>query len=884
VLQFASYNFDVSIVDIVDTLIHGGCLCIPSESDRKNDVARAMNLMQVTWADLTPSFAMTFGPDDVPTLRTLVLAGEDVQREHIARWAGKVQLINCYGPAESSACTAYEYRSISQQPGVIGYPMPHANCWVANPEDDQMLVSDEAVGELLVESPALARGYLNDHEKTEAVFIRDPLFLGSPEPYCGRRVYKTGDLVSCQSDGTFKFIGRKDNQVKIRGQRVELGEVESQLLIDPAIQRCVAVYPKSGPYAGRLVAAVQLNVGSSSREDDEVRFLSIEALENLGFNPWKSQNPSWRTLPAYMIPTAWIVVERIPLTPSKKIDRRKIVLWLESSMSHDHFSDFDSFGRRDRSRLRPEESIAWRVSSIVADICARDKFRLPSRDIGYDFSLASMGVDSILAIFLSRYIQQEFNTSIYVDRLTGRDTTVRSLAADIEIAMTGSSVMRRPSAIDIPEEVANLWHSRFTESTLECISPTPFVVSVSNVFLTGATGFLGVQILRQLLLCSSIKLVILHVRASSPAAGLQRIIKAAQDAGWSIDSFKSRIEIWPGDLAKPHLGLAPQQWKRLTGAARSSRCMDNIDGIIHNGGAVRWNVEYASLKAANVLSTLDLLIATVSSPFACVSRPRLTYISGGQRLSFSAETNSALIEQVSGSNGYSQSKLVSELLVKRFACNFLGTCPNNTHQLHGLSVIKPSYIMGPPTTGRANTTDYLWRLAVGALEIEAFPVSDYQDGWLFVDDAESVAAKIVESIIEAPDSRCTAASGSITTKILSGISTSDFWAILASETERTLQSLAPKAFFTRLRQHVEAAGPSHPLWPLSYMLDEQTGGIGSAMPNGEVIIQGQTQRNSEGLRVKEALRCNIRRLTDTGYLGSSTPFTSSGSPSCSAEP
>lgn len=696
VLQFASYNFDVGIVDIVDTLIHGACLCIPSEHDRRNNIVDVMNSMQVTWADLTPSFARTFSPEDVPTLQTLVLAGEEVQRGHLELWAGKVRLINCYGPAESSACTAYEYSHPSDQPGTIGYPMTHANCWVVEVDSPDILASFESVGKLVVESPALARGYLNNPVKTKAFFIEDPEWLQTGGTIVRRRVYKTGDLVRYQADGSLKFVGRKDTQVKIHGQRVELGEVEHLLAMHPNVSKCIIAYPKSGNYANCLVAVVQLRAVSRSVTDDDMRLLSHESLRRTKFDANEAVEYLKRSLPAYMTPTIWIAVESIPLTSSKKTDRMKVEKWLEKVTQAQLSDHIGSARLNDLPRLDPNEIVASRLSTIAADVIAENNAPLRQALEGHDFAFPLVGINSIQVISLSRRVEQELTLKFGVERLTNHDTTIRSLAAEVESSKNKAFNARATALIDISKEVTTLFESLVSAILEQDENRSANAHAGSNVFLTGATGFLGTQILRQLLPQPSIKTVILQVRAKVPGEGLKRIITAAKAAKWWSESFITKLEIWPGDLTKPRLGLASTQWQCLSGLASPE---ENVHIIIHNGGVVRWNADYDTLKPANTTSTHELLQAVSSSPHSI----RFVYISGGQRLSFREQCDKTLLAQVTRSNGYAQSKLVSELLIKKFA----STPPNRRHHI---SVVKPSYIIGTVSEGLANPTDYLWRL------------------------------------------------------------------------------------------------------------------------------------------------------------------------------
>lgn len=845
VLQFASYNFDVGIVDIVDTLIHGACLCIPSEYDRRNNIVDVMNSMQVTWADLTPSFARTFSPEDVPTLQTLILAGEEVQRGHLELWAGKVRLINCYGPAESSACTAYEYSHPSDQPGTIGYSMTHANCWVVDVDSPDVLASFGSIGELVVESPALARGYLNDPVKTKAFFIEDPEWLQTGGTSVRRRVYKTGDLVRYQVDGSLKFVGRKDTQVKIHGQRVELGEVEHLLGMHPNVSKCIIAYPKSGHYANFLIAVVQLRAVCRSITDDDVRLLSHEDLQRTDFNSTEAVEYLKRSLPAYMIPTIWIAVESIPLTSSKKMDRMRVEKWMEKLTQAQQSDRMGSSRLSDLPRLDPNEIVASRLSTIAADIIAEDNAALRQALEGYDFAFAVVGINSIQVISLSRRVEHEFNLKVGVERLANHNTTIRSLAAEVDSSKTRAFDARPTALIDISKEVATLLKS--------LVSAKPQQDKIKNVFLTGATGFLGTQILRQLLPQPSIRSVILQVRAKVPEEGLERIITAAKAAKWWSESFTTKLEIWPGDLTKPRLGLASKQWQRLSGLASPD---ENVHTIIHNGGVVRWNADYYTLKPANTTSTHQLLQAVSSSPHSI----RFIYVSGGQRLSFHEEDDEALLAQVTGSNGYSQSKLISELLVKRFAST-------PTIRRHHISVVKPSYIIGTVTEGLANPTDYLWRLVRGALDIRAYN-ADEADDWLFVSDVGHVARTIVHTATAPPHSSSSFDEDEKqqpchTTRILDGLPLRDFWHILAADFGYDLCAMGGTEWWTRMQRNVEEKGPAHCLWPLSYMLEEGKGEIGAGCAKAHGM-DGDACESSE--RVKAAVRMNIWHLREIGFL------------------
>lgn len=222
VLQFASHVFDASLVEILTTLMVGGVICIPSEENRLNNLKMSLSRMKVNWAVLTPSFVGFIDPADVPDLKTLVLAGEAMSQSHIETWS-HLNLVNGYGPSECSVASVVHSDVLPEtSPSNIGKPTG-VHVWVTDPQNHDLLVPVGCVGELLVQGPPVARGYLNDDTKTKAAFISAPAWASegvfSKRNY---KVYKTGDLVRQSPDGTLEFVGRKDDQVKVHGQRVSI--------------------------------------------------------------------------------------------------------------------------------------------------------------------------------------------------------------------------------------------------------------------------------------------------------------------------------------------------------------------------------------------------------------------------------------------------------------------------------------------------------------------------------------------------------------------------------------------------------------------------------------------------------------------------------------
>lgn len=202
VLQFASYTFDISIQDIFTTLTRGGCVCIISDYDRLNDLAGGINTLGANWACLTPTVANIITPSQVPGLKTLTLAGEASQEKNIETWHGKVDLKNCYGPAECSIYCCWNETVTGT--GNIGRPLG-SQLWLVDLENHDQLMPVGCTGEICVSGELLARCYVKDQQKTSSSFVKNTawssILLGEEH-----RIYKTGDVSSNYSHLLYSLI------------------------------------------------------------------------------------------------------------------------------------------------------------------------------------------------------------------------------------------------------------------------------------------------------------------------------------------------------------------------------------------------------------------------------------------------------------------------------------------------------------------------------------------------------------------------------------------------------------------------------------------------------------------------------------------------------
>ena len=320
VFQFAAFTFDASISDILMAWAFGGTVCLPSESERMNDLVGSLQRLKANSATLTPSTVALIPPAEVSQLKVLAMGGEASNPALMEKWlldSNVTLMINSYGPTECSV-TSTQNVGLTDVSGscVIGRPMRGTQAWIVDPHDYNRLVPIGAVGELLIEGPQVARGYRNDPVKTSAAFITDPGFTADVGPRnSGRRMYRSGDLVRYNADGKMTILGRGDSQIKIRGQRVDLGEIESCIVkLMPKIRMAVVEYLCISDNQHALVAVLEF----SDDDDDE-----NDNSDAAGLSTWLKDSLA-RRLPAYMVPRVYMQMDMIPKNASGKIDRKAV--------------------------------------------------------------------------------------------------------------------------------------------------------------------------------------------------------------------------------------------------------------------------------------------------------------------------------------------------------------------------------------------------------------------------------------------------------------------------------------------------------------------------------------------------------------------------------
>jgi aspartate racemase len=390
-LQLAPISFDASTLEIWGPLLNGGRLAVmPPEIPSLDDLARAIGQYGVTTLWLTAGLFHLMVEQRAEALRPLgqLLAGGDVLSPSDvskALWAlgPEGRLINGYGPTESTTfacCHVMRAGDRVTDPVPIGRPVSNTQVYVLDERLQPVPVG--APGELSIGGDGLALGYLNQPELTAQKFVLNPF---SDQP--GARLYRTGDLARYLADGTIEFLGRMDSQVKILGHRVEPGEVEAALGRHPGVRQAAVVARGDRPGEKQLVAYVTAN-GEATTSAPELR----EFLKS--------------RLPDYMVPSWFVELDSMPLTPNGKVDRAALPACRPAG-GNGSFS-------------RPRTAIEQQICDVWRKVLGTDR-------VGVEDNFFDVGGDSLQLLEVHSELEKLFPVKILVTDLFSY-TTIDSLA------------------------------------------------------------------------------------------------------------------------------------------------------------------------------------------------------------------------------------------------------------------------------------------------------------------------------------------------------------------------------------------------------------------------------------------------------------------------
>ena len=740
--------------DIFTPLFLGAQLLVPSKEDIQHEkLAEWMREHRPTVTHLTPAMGQILvgGASAVfPSLACAFFVGDVLTTRDcrsLRKLAPNVNIINMYGTTETSrAVSYYEIPSRAKDPDYLdqlkdtvpaGKGMENVQLLLVNREDQNKICQVGEVGEIYVRAAGLAECYMGDPELTAKKFLMN-WFVdndrwveadksnGSGAPwrqfYKGPRdrLYRTGDLGRYLESGDVECTGRADDQVKIRGFRIELNEIDSNLSQNPLIRDCKTLVRRDRNEEPTLVSYV---VPELKEWPQWLAARGLEDIEDEGtdigstkvyFKRFRRMQTEVRDhlkgrLPSYAVPTLFIVLNKLPLNPNGKVDKPNLPFPDIAEQTEEATNaDLDRWN----SLSKTERTVATRWAGLIRGLNA--KTVAPENDF-FD-----LGGHSILAQQMLLDMRKETGVNVSINALY-ENPSLAGFSSQIERGLGTQNGVNGLGAGTTEQE------ADYTRSLDELIKKLPASFQTADpatirasatptVFLTGATGFLGAYIIKDILERTNRSLrVIAHVRsAKDSAAALERLRRSLRGYGRWKEEWSTRLSCVVGDLSRPLLGLDQTTWEKL--------CQE-VDVVIHNGAMVHWVKRYKDMMAANVDSTLDAMRLCNTGKrklFTFVSSTSVLdtdhYIELSQRdargtgQGLLSEEDDLQGSRVGLGTGYGQTKWVSEQLVREAG----------RRGLRG-SIVRPGYILGDSETGVCNTDDFLIRLLKGCVQLGARP-------------------------------------------------------------------------------------------------------------------------------------------------------------------
>jgi len=661
-LVLAPLTFDASGGGLYWTLRRGGTVVLPSEQEVLDPrlLSELIRAKAITHVDGVPSqYAVLLDtvPETHESVRTTVLAGEllppGLVAEHFRRMPGTA-LFNEYGPTEATVWASVHRVSevdadASRVP--IGHPIPGAQIRLLDKQFHP--VPPGVPGELYIGGDGVTRGYVNRPAMTAERFLPDPF---SADP--GARLYRTGDLARYRADGAIEFLGRADTQVKIRGFRIELSEIENVLLRHPLVAEAVVTVRDDRPGGPRLIGYVVPVVGRVLAQETLIKHV-------LG------------AVPDYMVPTAFVMLERMPLTRHGKIDTAALPAPEESAA--------DEF-------VEPQTELEAEIAEIFAEL-------LGLRMVSATGDFFALGGNSLLVARLSAQLSRQQGVSLPVEQIF-RVPTVAGVAQAIEESrrqqenvdsevLYAQQLAELLAEIELPEDITpgDLPHANYLEP--------------QDVLVTGATGYLGAFLAVELVQRTGATVHCL-VRGQDEEAAWERLEETLRGYQAWDESYRSRMKIVLGDLAEPRFGLSEQEWDHYA---------EILDAVYHSGAVVNFTFPYEAARPANVEGTKEVLrLATTKTVKSVqfVSSVDVFMGTGAER----PFTEQDLDERpIRIPTGYPRSKWLAEKIVHLARDRGV---PVTVH--------RPWMITGHADTGAAHHTDYLYVYLKGFLDLGVLPL------------------------------------------------------------------------------------------------------------------------------------------------------------------
>jgi len=583
-----------------------------------------------------------------------------------------------------------------------------------------------------IRSDTKGRGYLGDPELNAKKFLMNWFVdnqkwveqdqkINKNEPwrryYKGPRdrLYRTGDLGRYLESGDVECVGRADDQVKIRGFRIELNDIDSNLSQNPLIRDCKTLVRRDRNEEPTLVSYIVPETrewqrwlqdrGLADVEDEGVEMGPVRVfLKKYRRMQTEVRDHLKTRLPTYAVPSIYIVLNKLPLNPNGKVDKPNLpfpdVAERVEDASEEDLKNWESLTETEKT-----------VAQMWADLIRG----LNPKTVKRDNSFFDLGGHSLLA--------QQFLLS--VRKKLGTDVPIGTLYEHASLAGFSAQVdkLKSHDAGKVGPEAGEAAYSKSLDELLHQLPAQYQAVNLDafnsaeklTVFLTGATGFLGSYLVREIMerTAKPVKLIA-HVRGvKEPSAAFTRLRRSLQGYGLWKDEWSSRLSAVVGDLSQPNLGMDDATWQTLA---------QEVDVIIHNGATVHWVKRYQDMMASNVLSTVDAMkLCNEGKPkvFCFVSSTSVLdtdyYIKLSEEQTRTGQGAVLEEDDMEGSRtglgtGYGQTKWVSEQLIRAAGKRGLVA-----------SIVRPGYILGDSETGVCNVDDFLIRMLKGCIQLSARP-------------------------------------------------------------------------------------------------------------------------------------------------------------------
>ncbi|KAK9709436.1 hypothetical protein K7432_009045 [Basidiobolus ranarum] len=428
VLQFANYTFDSSVLEIFGTLTSGACIALAPKEALLSNLAQTIDKMNVTSLVLTTTIATYIDPSKVPSVKRLMFGGEMITTTVRDSWLPYVELINGYGPTEATvAILMHPQLDEKTTCSNVGKPIGSNRIHILGLDMHPVPVG--VVGELCVSGPQLARGYLNRPDLTEKVFVLNPSDINE-------RLYRTGDLAHYNSDGSVELIGRKDNQIKLNGLRIELDEIEHALSDHSKVGRACVLPLITDTRTNHKVLVAFLTFKNLTYGDHEARVLHGENSKIAAVYIEQVRNLVRNKLPSHMIPSLWLPLNKMPLNSSDKIDKKVLALLFEQ-LDSQLLQVLKSPDDLDIIQPRTEDE------KLIQEIWS-EVLNISRNTISINHYFRQLGGDSILAIQVSSICRRR-NLHVSVHSML-QNLTLSQLAELVSVK--GTQILKNVERIE----------------------------------------------------------------------------------------------------------------------------------------------------------------------------------------------------------------------------------------------------------------------------------------------------------------------------------------------------------------------------------------------------------------------------------------------------